>query len=167
MYFFAWNTTGDIYSAKCLFKNTIPSGGKVTTEQLDGYRVLWDQLLECYFLADFPGAPKFGNAIIDALFKAIDDERGDRNELKMVLSEMIVLQPLPVTPFVHIENDIHDEDLNNGDENEGGDDEETVRARIRLRDPFGLSRPQQRLGRCSVLYHTRSNECTRIPRKAH
>ncbi|KAB8304138.1 hypothetical protein EYC80_003558 [Monilinia laxa] len=116
--FFAWNTTGDIYSAKRLSRNTIPSGEKVTTENLDRYRVLWDQLLECYFLADFLGAPKFGNAIIDALFHAIHGEFNHRDELEVAFSENIVIQPLPITLFDNNENDIHDEDLDNGDENE-------------------------------------------------
>lgn len=142
--FFAWNTTGDIFSAKYLSKNTIPRDATVTTPQLDGYRVLWDQLLECYFLADFLGAPKFGNAIVDALFNAIDHERHHRANCGVEVEEKIFPhQPFPNTLLDNNENNSDDEDLDDDDENEdGNDDNQGNQARNRVPDPFGLNRPQ-------------------------
>ncbi|THV45173.1 hypothetical protein BGAL_0521g00070 [Botrytis galanthina] len=81
--FFVWNTTGDIFCAERLSAVTIDRvAAVVTAEKLYKYRLLWDRLLECYFLADFLGAPAFGNAAMNALIEVIDSERECRAKLK-------------------------------------------------------------------------------------
>ncbi|TGO18177.1 hypothetical protein BPAE_0394g00010 [Botrytis paeoniae] len=81
--FFAWNTTGNTLCGKRLSAVTVDrDAAVVTAEKLDKYRLFWDRLLECYFLADFLGALAFGNAAINALIEAIDSEREDRAKLE-------------------------------------------------------------------------------------
>ncbi|KAF5872079.1 uncharacterized protein Bfra_009108 [Botrytis fragariae] len=62
--FLAWLYTKDIRNAKCLGKN-ITRGNTHFRTQAHKYK--WFQLLHCYFLADYIGAPKFANYMMDAL----------------------------------------------------------------------------------------------------
>ncbi|ESZ93112.1 hypothetical protein SBOR_6484 [Sclerotinia borealis F-4128] len=139
--FFVWNTTGNIYSAKRLSTITVPSDGTKTTKELDGYRILWDQLLECYFLADYLGAPNFGNAIIDALFKAINDEADDRARLEVKPEEKDFVHSLAPTPEVNNGNDDNDDE---DDDNETVDDDDD-QERGGLSDPFEERVPQKEI----------------------
>ncbi|KAF7958349.1 hypothetical protein EAE96_001898 [Botrytis aclada] len=62
--FLAWLYTKDIRNAKCL-ANTIT--GRNTHFRTQTHKYKWFQLLRCYFLADYIGAPKFANYMMDAL----------------------------------------------------------------------------------------------------
>ncbi|KAF7911417.1 uncharacterized protein EAF01_002924 [Botrytis porri] len=62
--FLAWLYTKDIRNAKCSGKN-INRGN--THFQTQAHKYKWFQLLHCYFLADYIGAPKFANYMMDAL----------------------------------------------------------------------------------------------------
>lgn len=138
--FFAWNTTGDIYSAKRLTKIIKPSGRKVTVKKLDEYKLLWDRLLECYFLADFLGAPKFGNAVVDALFDIIDAELTDRNYVEILPEEKIFGRPVPSA------NDSGDDQNDNDDwDGNGQNDAEDEQGWMDTRDPFKEVTPQMEI----------------------
>ncbi|KAI9647967.1 hypothetical protein NHQ30_002589 [Ciborinia camelliae] len=78
--FLAWITTRNIQMAKQIPRiNT----NDPPAEKLEQYEVLWDQLLECYFLSEYLEAPNFGNTIIDAMIKAQDDEQHIWKELQL------------------------------------------------------------------------------------
>ncbi|KAF7943880.1 uncharacterized protein EAE97_005950 [Botrytis byssoidea] len=62
--FLAWLYTKDIRNAKCLGKNIARSN---THFRIQAHKYKWFQLLRCYFLADYIGAPKFANYMMDAL----------------------------------------------------------------------------------------------------
>ncbi|TGO46924.1 hypothetical protein BCON_0301g00080 [Botryotinia convoluta] len=62
--FLAWLYTKDIRNAKCLGKNITRSNTHFRTQ---AHKYKWFQLLRCYFLADYIGAPKFANYMMDAL----------------------------------------------------------------------------------------------------
>ncbi|KAF7919792.1 hypothetical protein BELL_1075g00010 [Botrytis elliptica] len=62
--FLAWLYTKDIRNAKCLGKNTTRSNTHFRTQ---AHKYKWFQLLRCYFLADYIGASKFANYMMDAL----------------------------------------------------------------------------------------------------
>ncbi|TGO18178.1 hypothetical protein BPAE_0394g00020 [Botrytis paeoniae] len=62
--FLAWLYTKDIRNARCLGKNITCSNTHFRTQ---AHKYKWFQLLRCYFLADYIGAPKFANYMMDAL----------------------------------------------------------------------------------------------------
>ncbi|KAF7903025.1 hypothetical protein EAF00_002927 [Botryotinia globosa] len=62
--FLAWLYTKDIRNAKCLGNNIARSNTHFRTQ---AHKYKWFQLLRCYFLADYIGAPRFANYMMDAL----------------------------------------------------------------------------------------------------
>ncbi|KAM0178482.1 hypothetical protein ACHAPC_008432 [Botrytis cinerea] len=145
--FFAWNTTGKILSSKRLSPVTVdPEAVTITAEKLDKYEVFWDQLLECYFLADFLGAPAFGNATIDALIDAINYEREDREKLEpnFEVSEQL----LAVDNSEDNQNDPNIfGDENNDEEDQGDDNEDPWEMHGLRRDPFDENLPRREIRR--------------------
>ncbi|TGO15967.1 hypothetical protein BTUL_0033g00040 [Botrytis tulipae] len=135
--FFVWNTTGEILSSESLFPVTAePDTAAITTEKLDKYVHFWDRLLECYFLADFLGAPAFGNATIDALLEAIDNETKDREKLEPKFEVS--------APHLEVENLEDNQDHFDGDEDENNDEEDRWEAGEH-RDPFDKNLPRQEI----------------------
>lgn len=114
----------------------------VTTQHLDRYRILWDQLLECYFLADFLGAPVFANATMDALFEAIDNEYEDRERLE-VKSEVVTPPRSPSLGTDGNQNNHfhagHVDDIDDDEDNDEDDDG----VEWMFKDPFEKKQPQQ------------------------
>ncbi|KAF7917941.1 uncharacterized protein EAE98_009969 [Botrytis deweyae] len=142
--FFVWNTTGDILSSESLSPVTVdPNTAVITAEKLDEYVNFWDRLLECYFLADFLGAPAFGNATMDALLEAIDNETKDREKLESKFEVS--------APHLEVDNSEDDHDHSDNDEDES-DDEEDHRGDVERRweagehrDPFDKNLPRQEI----------------------
>ncbi|EMR81806.1 hypothetical protein ACHAPC_008431 [Botrytis cinerea] len=62
--FLAWLYTKDIRNAKGLIKKIKGNNAHFRTQ---AYKFEWFQLLHCYFLADYIGAPKFANYLMNAL----------------------------------------------------------------------------------------------------
>ncbi|KAF7958350.1 hypothetical protein EAE96_001899 [Botrytis aclada] len=139
--FFAWNTTGTIFSSRRLSPVIAdPNTVTITAEKLDKYVAYWDRLLESYFLADFLGAPAFGNAVIDALIKAIDSEREDRAKLEPKLE--IFAPILGVDDLEDNQNHLNDAENNNENEEDDGQHDEDEWENV-YRDPFERDRPRQ------------------------
>ncbi|KAI9647965.1 hypothetical protein NHQ30_002587 [Ciborinia camelliae] len=140
--FFAWNTTGDIFSARQLSTIMVHDGTRTTrtTKEFDDYRVLWDQLLECYFLAAFLGAPNFGNDIIDALFDIITCEKADDRHILAMNSERNGAAD-PPTPPPEVDNNHDDE--NEDDENDDDENDNDNGLWRSWRDPFEDRVPQK------------------------
>ncbi|KAF7943879.1 uncharacterized protein EAE97_005949 [Botrytis byssoidea] len=133
--FFVWNTTGEILSSESLSPVTAePDTAAITTEKLDKYVHFWDRLLECYFLADFLGAPAFANATIDALLEAIDNETKDREKLEPKFKVS--------APHLEVENLEDNQNHFDGDEDENDDEEDRWEAGEH-RDPFDKNLPRQ------------------------
>ncbi|ESZ93111.1 hypothetical protein SBOR_6483 [Sclerotinia borealis F-4128] len=66
--FIAWLYTRDIKIAECLVKIEPVAQGKTNVYfRKQSHKTRWFQLLHCYFLADYIGAPQFANCIMDAL----------------------------------------------------------------------------------------------------
>lgn len=139
------NTTGDIFCAERLYAVTVDrDAAVVTAEKLDEYRLLWDRLLECYFLADFLGAPAFGNAAMNALIEAIDSEREYRAKLE---PDVEVFAPILGVDDPE-DNQNHFDNVENHNENEENDDQHIEDQWENLyRDPFEENRPRRDIRR--------------------
>ncbi|QSZ36392.1 hypothetical protein DSL72_006268 [Monilinia vaccinii-corymbosi] len=71
--FLSWNAHGDITHAP-QFAGITATGTDPIAVQLAKYARLWNQLIACHALAHLLTAPAFGNAVIDAMIRALDEE---------------------------------------------------------------------------------------------